>query len=362
MYYNVVNDNVIFKLAGGYSMNSIYFSTVEETIIYLKKNSNKGCILFSSTDKINQLSNVVSENVVLCSTSGEYTFEGYKKDVITGFTFDISEAEIIEILYPPIKGLEKLKKSYDKVKNNSNAFMLLLCDGLSKMEEGIITSFYFMDDNFKIIGGSAGDYLKFTETFVYIGKKRVHSAAVFLNIKKRTQIIKENIYEPAGISLFVTEADAIKRTVLTFNNKPASAEYSRALGIKEAELPKYFMNNPLGKLHKDSIYISSLMKVNTDKSITFYSQIIPNTFVEILKPSNPLDVIKETFKASAFKPSFVFAVNCILRSLKFTEEGIWAKLDKEMLNFCKNTAGFISYGEQFYKHHLNQTMVLLLVE
>lgn len=343
-------------------MKAIYFSTVQETITYIEKNNNQGCILFSSTEKISELSNFITENVVLCSTSGEYTCEGYKKEVITGFTFDADEAEIVEILYPPIKSLENLKKSYDNVKNNSNAFMLLLCDGLSGMEESIITTFYFMNDNFKIIGGSAGDYLKFKETLVYIGKKKVHSAAVFFNIKKSTQIIKENIYEPAGISMLVTEADSIKRTVFTFNNKPASIEYARVLGIKETELPKYFMNNPLGKVHKDNLYISSPMKVNSDKSITFYSQIIPNTFVEILKPSNPLDVIKETVKTAKFKPSFVFAVNCILRSLKFTEEGTWNKIDREILEFCKNTTGFISYGEQFYKHHLNQTMVLLLIE
>jgi hypothetical protein len=104
------------------------------------------------------------------------------------------------------------------------------------------------------------------------------------------------------------------------------------------------------------------MKVNNDKSITFYSQILPNTFVELLKPSDPLEIIKNTLRAAEFRPSFVFAINCILRSLKFTEEGAWGKIDKEILGLCRNTTGFVSYGEQFYRHHLNQTMVLLLIE
>jgi len=343
-------------------MKAIYFTTVQEAIRYLEENNKSGHVLFSSNDRIEQLSKVVNEKVVLCSTAGEYTYEGYKKEVITGFSFDINEGEIVEIAYPPVKSLDNFKKAYSKVSSNPNAFMLLLCNGLSGMEESIITTFYFMNETFKIIGGSAGDYLNFKETLVYIGTKKVHSAAIFFNIRQRTQIIKENIYEPMGINMLVTDADPIKRTVFKFNNKPASTEYARALGIKETDLQKHFMNNPLGKILKDNLYIASPMKVNSDKSITFYCQILPNTFVEVLKPANPLETIKDTMKNTKFKPGFVFAINCILRSLKFNKEGTWGKIDKEILGLCRNTSGFISYGEQFYKHHLNQTMVLLLVE
>lgn len=122
------------------------------------------------------------------------------------------------------------------------------------------------------------------------------------------------------------------------------------------------MNNPLGKIYQDDIFIASPMKVNPDKSITFYCQMIPNTFVEILKPVDPVIQIKNTIRNAQFKPTFVFTVHCILRNLKFTEENLWKSIDRELLSFCPNTSGFVSYGEQFYKSHANQTMVLLLVE
>jgi hypothetical protein len=219
-----------------------------------------------------------------------------------------------------------------------------------------------MDNNFKIIGGSAGDNCLFQETFIFIGTKRVNSVAIFFNSQRRTEIIKENIYVPSEKKLLVTDADTINRTVKSFNNKPASSEYARILGIKENELPKYFENNPLGKIYKDDIFIASPMKVNSDKSITFYCQMIPNTFVEILKPVDPIEKIKETLNSLSFKPQFTYVVNCILRSSKFNREGLWNKVDKELLNICTNTTGFVSYGEQFYKHHVNQTMVMLLIE
>ena len=344
-------------------MKALVFSNPKEAAAITTNNSNnKGYVLFSNVEMVIELSKLVSSNVVLCSTAGEYSMEGYKKGIISGFEYDLSDAEVVEILYPPIKSIKKLMGAYENVKNNKNAFALLLCDGLSGMEESIVTTFYFTNDDFKIIGGSAGDNLKFKETFIFIGSKKVHSAVLFFNMKKRTSIIKENIYIPKGKRLLVTESDAINRTVKTFNKIPASTEYAKALGVSESDLPNHFMNNPLGKRYKDEIFIASPMKVNADKSITFYCQVMPNTFVEILEPVDPIEQIRSTINNIQFKPSFVLAINCILRSLKFEQENIWKNIDKEILSFCPNTTGFISYGEQFYKSHANQTMVMLIVE
>lgn len=342
-------------------MKALHYSSIQQAIDYIVPRTNSGFLIFSNVTNVQELSKVVGEHVVLCSTSGEYTPEGYRQNVITGFEFNLQEADFIEILNPPIKSVAQLKQSYKKVQHNPNAFMLLLCDGLSAMEESIITTFHFIDDRFKIVGGSAGDGAQFKETQIYIGSKKVHSVALFFNSQQKTQIIKENIYVPTGKKLLVTDADPIKRIVKTFNNKPASTEYAKVLGVSEAELPKYFMENPLARVYKDDIFIASPMKVNPDKSITFYCQIMPNGFVEVLEPSDPVGVIRQTLRSCSFKPSFVLAINCVLRSIKFENDRIWSKMDQELLAFCKNTTGFVSYGEQYYKNHLNQTMVMLVV-
>ena len=343
-------------------MKSLIFSSPQEVSTYTKTNSNKGFVLFSTVEIVLELSKLVLSNVTLCSSSGEYGIHGYENGIISGFEYELSDAEVVEILYPPIKSIGKLKEAYKKVQNNTNAFALLLCDGLTGMEESIVTTFYFAADNFKIIGGSAGDNLNFKETFIFIGSKRVHSAALFFNTNRRTSLIKENIYVPSGTRLLVTESDAINRTVKTFNNVPASTEYAKMLNVSESDLPNHFMNNPLGKIYRDEIFIASPMKVNPDKSITFYCQLMPNTFVEVLKPVDPIVQVRKTIGNMPFKPNFVFAINCILRSLKFQQENLWKSIDKELLAFCPNTAGFVSYGEQYYKAHANQTMVMLIVE
>ena len=343
-------------------MIDLIFSNVQEASNFTNSNTSMGFVLFSNVENIIELSQLVSTNVILCSTSGEYGKYGYENGIISGFQYELCDGEVIEILHPPIKSIDNLKEAYKKIKNNKNAFALLLCDGLTGMEESTIGTLYFVDDNFKVIGGSAGDNLKFKETFIFIGGRRVCSAVIFFNIKRRTTIIKENIYIPMGQRLLVTEADPISRTIKAFNKVPASTEYARVLNIKESELPNYFMNNPLGKIYEDEIFISSPMKVNPDKSITFYSQVMSSTFVEVLKPVDPASQIRDTVRKIGFKPSFMLSIHCILRSLKFQQDNIWKEIDKEILSFCPNTTGFISYGEQFYKKHVNQTMVILAVE
>ncbi len=346
-------------------MRQLFFKTVKETTEYLQtsaQTAEEGTILFTSADLVQELSSQLPNDTILCSTSGEYTCKGYQDGVITGFSYHRAEAEIVEIPYPPIKGIDALKSAYSKVKNNKNAFMFLLCDGLSGTEETVLSTFYFMAPDFKILGGSAGDNLKFKETYIYIGKKRVSNVAVFFNSSKKTILVKENIFTTTGKELLVTSADVLNRTVYSFNQRPASEEYARIINVDERDLANHFMNNPLGKSYEADIFIASPMKVNSDKSITFYCELMENTFLQVLKAEDPIQVLRETLKSVAFKPSFVFSVNCILRSLYFQQSKLWDDFDREMLAFCANTSGFVSYGEQYYRKHSNQTMVLLLEE
>ncbi|MGF0105092.1 hypothetical protein [Ligilactobacillus ruminis] len=42
---------------------------------------------------------------------------------------------------------------------------------------------------------------------------------IFVDCKKRTKLVKENIYVPTGKKMLVTNADPINRCVYTFNNR-----------------------------------------------------------------------------------------------------------------------------------------------
>ena len=68
--------------------------------------------------------------------------------------------------------------------------------------------------------GSADD-TKNDETPIYYGSHRVKHLCIFVDCKKRTKLVKENIYVPTGKKMPVTNADLIKRCVYMFNNRPA---------------------------------------------------------------------------------------------------------------------------------------------
>ncbi|MDT3425369.1 hypothetical protein J2Z22_000885 [Paenibacillus forsythiae] len=345
-------------------MRAVRFTHADEAERYLAANAGeeRSFVLFASVPQVQALSAKAPVRAILCSTAGEYTSQGYEEGVISGFEYRTDEAEVVEISSPPIRSLERLEQAYKKVAVNPEAFMLLLCDGMSGSEESILSTFFPMAPDFKIIGGSAGDNLEFKETFIFIGGRRVPNVAVLFSPSARTHILKENIYARTGTTLLVTQADVLRRTVYTFNNEPASAEYARLLGVDEAELAKHFINHPLGKEYQNDIFIASPMKVNEDRSITFYCELMANTFVHLLKPEDPLEVLRQTLTRAPDNPSFVFSIHCILRSLKLKQEDLWSGLDAQMLRYCRNTSGFVSYGEQYYRRHSNQTMVLLVLE
>ncbi|QUL56483.1 FIST C-terminal domain-containing protein [Paenibacillus tritici] len=322
---------------------------------------NRGLVLFASAAAVRELSLHAPSRAVLCSTKGEYTPQGYRSGVITGFEYEADLADIVEILHPPVLSASALDAAYRKVEGNANAFLLLLCDGKGGMEEMILSSLYFMDPQFKVIGGSAADD-EGGETYLYMGTRRVRNLGIYFNMSARTALVKENIYVRTGKTLLVTEADVFGRTVYSFNGRPAAGEYARVLGVPEEELAEHFLSNPLGKRYEDDLIIASPMAVRPDGAVTFYSQVMSSTYVEVLSSADPLAVLEETLGGSPYKPSFVLNINCTLRDQLFTRDGLWGAFDMAMLEFCGNTTGFISYGEQYYNRHANQTMILLLVE
>ncbi|MCH5150812.1 MAG: FIST C-terminal domain-containing protein [Spirochaetales bacterium] len=343
-------------------MNSFSFTSIKNLFDYTHEKNKEIHIIFSNYKNIIEIGKNATPNMVLCSTSGEFTNHGFSENAITGFSCRSDIADVIELFHTPSKGYLKLKNAAKKISGNPNSFVLLLCDGMSQKEEMILASLFCIDDNSKIIGGSAGDSLEFKETYIYIGKRRVFSAAIFFRMEQRTILVKENIYKPTGKYLNVSSCNYSARTVNSFNDLPATVEFANLLGVNQDDLPNHFMDHPIGQRIGSELFIASPQKVNEDNSITFYRRIRSSVQMELLQPEDPFASLKNTMKTITFKPSFIFSIHCVLRSLKFKQSDLWSRYSSDLLELTKNQCGFISYGEQYYKHHLNQTMVLLAVE
>ncbi len=156
------------------------------------------------------------------------------------------------------------------------AFGILLIDGLSIMEEHVLAHLHSAVVGIPIVGGSAGDDLDFSKTFVYSNGSFKSNRAVFTLIITSLPFdtFKTQHFKPTEKKLVITEANPKKRIVYEINGNPAAEEYASIVGMTVDELsPTVFSNHPVMLKIGSEYYVRSLQKVNDDGSLTFYCAI-----------------------------------------------------------------------------------------
>lgn len=116
-----------------------------------------------------------------------------------------------------------------------------------------------------LIGGSAGDSLKFRETRVFTDGRFYTGAGVFIMIESRLpfKTFKLQHFEPSDKDLVITEADPKTRVVFEIDGGPAAGQYADILGLKIQELsPQVFARYPVMLEIGDQWYVRSIQKVN----------------------------------------------------------------------------------------------------
>ena len=108
----------------------------------------------------------------------------------------------------------------------------MLVDGASVSEEPVAYAFQEGLGDVSLIGGSAGNGLRFGSTYVYVDGRFLSDAAVLVVADTPLPIMpfKTQHFVPTDERLVVTEADPARRTVTEIDGLPAAAEYARALG------------------------------------------------------------------------------------------------------------------------------------
>lgn len=147
--------------------------------------------------------------------------------------------------------------------------VLLLSDSLAGDLQELVKGIYRVTGpKVPIVGGAAGDELKFVRTFVFHNEKVVEKGAVALWIgsKKPLRVITGHGWEPIGIPMLVTRAEATE--IIELGGRPAAVAYEEQLGISPGRLsPEKFWEtsilHPLGILQNDG---SSVIRVARAKT------------------------------------------------------------------------------------------------
>lgn len=343
---------------------------VAEIAQTLKKADLKAVMLFVSSDyNLEDLGTALnyafSIPVFGCTTAGHVGPEGFGNRGLqaTGFYGDGINL-VTEVIHPLEQCQSRVSDMEQRLRLNPskarwNRFGLLFVDGLSFREERLAAALHHCFPDIPLVGGSAGDNLRFDATFVYANGRFHNNAAVLALFETETPVaaFKFQHFVPTQDILVVTEADAENRTVVEFNGEPAAVAYARLLGISVEELtPEVFSMSPLMIKMNSDYYVRSIQQCNQNLSLSFYCAIAKGIVLRIGKAVNPLQTAEEAFQniqRSVPKPSLIIGCDCVLRRLEFEQTELKAQMGQIMAD--NRVVGFSTYGEQFNALHMNQT-------
>jgi hypothetical protein len=247
--------------------------------------------------------------------------------------------------------------------NPDKQFCLTFIDGLSMKEEWVSAVVADALDGIPLLGGSAGDDLKFKETRIIVnGRSHAHAAALIMaDSQEGFRIIKHQHFVKTPKQLVVTHVDTALRRVYELDGRPALEAYAAALGLPAAQVTAdiAFVNPLLFRVNNE-LYVRSVQKIESDGSIVFYCGVEEGMVLEIgdhLDMTSALNQDVQSFQSPPQEAEFFLACNCILRALEAGKDNNFTKLGQSLQQISRNIIGFDTYGEQLNGLHINQTLV-----
>ncbi len=311
-----------------------------------------------------------------CTTAGEISTLGYQEGGIVGASLSSKELKIHRHILSPLSqySLSEAVKLASTIRSNlslvkefdrQRMFGFILIDGLSMLEEVTMASLYTCFEGIPIIGGSAGDDLRWKNTYIYDNGQFRTDAAVFTIFETTLPFLtfKTQHFEPTDTMIVITGADPEKRIITEINGETAALEYARLLGLEPDQLNStVFSENPLLLRIGGEWYVRAIQKSNVDNSLSMFSAIEEGLVLTIGKGTNIISNFMDQMTVLEKKipqNRFFILFDCILRKLELNNRGSIGEINR--LLGGGNAIGFSTYGEQFNSIHVNQTLTGVVI-
>jgi len=307
-----------------------------------------------------------------CTTAGELAPDGWGDNSVVALGFSSEDFSVVARPLPDLSHfrVEDGRRTWTELRQEltrcsseaegQNCFGLLLIDGLCRREEAVMSAIYASLDNIPVVGGSAGDGLRFEKTWVFYDGEAHSDAAILILLKTALpfRLFKCDNFEPTATKMVVTEADVERRVVKEINAEPAAEEYSRAVGIMDTKLDAFsFASHPVLVRVGGAYYARSIQRMNPDGSLSFFCAIDEGMVLTAAQPRNPIGAMHDLFAETRDEIGDVaiyIGFECVLRRLD-AEQHQFAR-DISELYRNNNVVGFHTYGEQYRSMHVNQTL------
>ena len=210
-------------------------------------------------------------------------------------------------------------------------------------------------------GGSAGDALRFEQSFV-LHDGQAHSNAavlVLLETDLEFQGVGFDHFLPVGQQIVITDADPDERLVYEINGAPAAQEYARLVGCPVERLsPEVFAEHPMLLRHNRNYYVRAVREVSDNLAMSFLAAIDDGLILTLGRGREIIETLEaglDLTNSSGHAPDFILGFDCVLRKLEIEQKQLHQKVS-DILKDCR-VYGFNTYGEQQSGVHMNQTFV-----
>ncbi|SDD18899.1 FIST N-terminal domain-containing protein [Ruegeria marina] len=307
--------------------------------------------------------------VVGCSTAGEISADGYADGEIVAIGLPRENFRARATLIPDLADYDA-QTIIDRMIQTRNdlamarpdwnhEFNFMLIDGLSTLEDRLVSDLAMGLGPVPLFGGSAGDGETFTETRVFFEGQAHANAAVLMQVRTRCpiQVFKTDHLIPSDQRMVVTGATPELRTVHEINAEPAAREYARILGKDPEQLTTFtFAAHPVVVRIGGQHHVRSIQRVAENGDLVFFSAIDEGLVLTLAQARDMREHLREELArlSSNRRPSVILGCDCLLRRLEAQENQVIGALSEILRE--NNVIGFSTYGEQFNSMHVNQTL------
>ncbi|MBN9242767.1 MAG: FIST signal transduction protein [Mesorhizobium sp.] len=304
-----------------------------------------------------------------CSTAGEITPLGLEEGRIVAMLLPSATFSAVSTMIDDLSSsgmdritgqVEALRRSlYAGDEDDRRLFALCFIDGLSYAEEAVTSAIHWGLDDIPLIGGSAGDDLKFETTRLICDGRVASDSAVVVLIATQIpfHVFKTDNFVPTDEKLVVTASDPDHRIVREFNADVAAREYAASVGITPDSLtPMSFASHPVVVKVGGEYYCRSIQKMHPDGSFSFFCAIDDGVVLSLAQPKGMVETTRAALKEVEQRLGgidMILGFDCVLRRLD--AENRQVRRDISELYRDHRVIGFGTYGEQYRSMHLNQT-------
>lgn len=304
--------------------------------------------------------------VIGCSSAGEFACGGYRTGTVVAIGLPAARFRADAIWLRNLPGLGvsdwmmdlRAQMARFEASPQRARFGLLLIDGLSQQEELVAATVDAVSHRLPVLGGSAGDGLRFEQTSLVLDGESHAESAIFCLIETDFAI-EEVIFDhfsPSATRMVVTQAIPEERLILEINAEPAAEEYARLIGVPVAALnPRTFAENPLLVRMGGQYYVRAIREVTPQGGLTLMSSIETGVMMTLGRADDLTHGFEARLRALAGQPALILTFDCILRRLALEQAGLEAAVARIFGQY--RIAGFNTYGEQHGGVHVNQTFV-----